>query len=123
FEDYIKKQTAILYAKHNDQIVGFALFDLYIDGDSLVVSGSECMVVRAHQGAGLPSIFTSLLVTHIRRDNRLRKVKRNYKSITFVSLTVSFKLMEAFKRYSWVTDKSSFNPDDQLIQIAQHYSK
>jgi hypothetical protein len=123
FETYIRKQTAILYAKYREHIVGFALFELYVDGDTLVVAGNECMVMKEHQGTGLPSIFTALLISHIQRDNRLRKVRRNYKSITFVSLTVNYKLMQAFRRYSRVADKSSFKPDRQVYEVAEHYLK
>ena len=123
FFEYFKKQSAVVYAKYGEQVVGFALFDLYFEGDSLVVSGSECMLLKEHQGQGLPTIMSSILALHIRRDTRQREIKRPYTSMTFISLTVHFKLMEAFKHYSFFSEASTFKPDEQIIATARHYIK
>lgn len=123
FYEYLKKQSAVVYAKYNNQVVGFALFDLYIDGKSLVVSGSECMLLKEHQGQGLPTIMSSILTSHIQRDNKQRKLKRPYSSMTFISLTVHFKLMAAFRYYSFFSDSNTFKPDEQLLSTAGHYLK
>jgi hypothetical protein len=121
FQDYIKKQSAVLFVVSGGQTVGFALFDIYIDGDSLVVAGNECMIMKEHHGKGLPTLFSAVLVTHIQKDNRARHYKRIYNSMTFISLTVNYKLMTAFQSYSFLTDKSSFEPDEQIIKATEHY--
>ena len=100
FTTYLKKQSALIYAKcDNDEVVGFALFDVSIEENRLIVLANECMVLKKHQGKGLPTIFTAILTAHIRRDNKKRGANRGYKAVTFISSTVNFKLMKAFKNY------------------------
>ncbi len=121
FSHYLTKQSALVYAKLDQEIVGFALFDLSIKNYTLVVAANECMVLKAHQGFGLPNLFMAILTSHIRKDNRYRNKKRPYSSITFLSSTVSFKLMAAFKRYGYLAQSSSFNADTEICQIAKDY--
>lgn len=121
FTTYLKKQSALIYASDGDEVVGFALFDISLKNEALVVVANECMVLRMHQGNGLPTLFLAILISHIRKDNRLRGVRRGYRYVTFVSTTVSFKLMEGFRRYRFLAAKSSFDPDSEIIEIARQY--
>lgn len=121
FSDYVKKQSALFYAKKGAQIVGFALYDVNVENDRLLVAANECMVLREHQGNGLPTIFSSILTGHIRRDNRKRGEKRAYKAITFISATVHFKLMQSFFRYDKLAVASSFRPDKDILNITKKY--
>lgn len=123
FFEYLKRQSALIYAKHEDQVVAFALFDISTKNNSLVFSASECMVTKRHQGNGLPTLFLAILISHIRKDNKLRKNKRPYKSVSFVSSTVSFKLMKSFRHYGWLAKKDSFHSDKEIQEIASDYIK
>lgn len=121
FEDYLQKQSALFYVKHNNEIVAFALFDVYLKDKSLVVAANECMILPEHQGQGLANIFASIMVSHIRFDRRHKGEKRFYDNVIFLSLTVNFKLMSAFKRYSFLTLSNSFSPCNEVKTIAQEY--
>lgn len=121
FYEYLKKQSALLYAKCDDEVVGFALFDVSVVNERLIVAANECMVLRKHQGFGLPTIFTSILTSHIRKDNRLRGRERPYGAVTFLSTTVNFKLMAAFRRYDWLAAASSFSPDAEIEGVTKKY--
>jgi hypothetical protein len=123
FYKYIKKQSALIYAKDQatNEVVGFALFDLTIKNNALIVAANECMVLKSYHGAGLPTIFMSILILHIRKDNRLRGHQRNYRFVSFVSATVNFKMMEAFRRYTYVSKVSSFSPDADVLEVAKDY--
>jgi hypothetical protein len=123
FSKYLTKQSALVYAKEGELIIGFALFDLSVKNGALVVAANECMVMKAHQGFGLPNLFASILASHVRQDQSLRGNRRPYKYITFISATVNFKLMEAFKRYSYFIYRSSFRPDQEIVEIANEYMK
>ncbi len=121
FEDYLEKQSALFYVKHNNEIVAFALFDVYLKDKSLVVAANECMILPQHQGQGLANIFASIMVSHIRFDRRHKGEKRYYNDVIFLSLTVNFKLMSAFKRYSFLTLSNSFSPCHEVSEIAKEY--
>jgi hypothetical protein len=121
FHDYLKKQSAVIYAKYNDEIIGFLLVDAYLDGETFVVALNECMVLKEHHGHRLPTVFLFIFTAHIRRDLKLRKMKRPYTSVSLVSTTVNYKMMAAFKRYTLISDRSSFKPDDQIRETALHY--
>ncbi len=121
FEDYIKKQSALFYVKHHDVVVAFALFDASIKDEALIVAANECMILPEHQGVGLASIFVAIMISHIRFDRRHKREKRNYNKVIFLSLTVNFKLMLAFKRYSILTISNSFSPCPEVTQIAYNY--
>ncbi|MFM6928629.1 MAG: hypothetical protein ACKOX6_09200 [Bdellovibrio sp.] len=123
FYSYLQKQSAVFYAKCGDQIVAFALFDLYVQDETLVVAANECMVLPEHQGFKLPNIFSSILTTHFRRDSRFRKLRRKFHSVTFVSTTVNYKMMEAFRRYSYLGNNSSFKPDSEILEVAEQYRR
>ncbi len=123
FEDYLKKQSALFYVKHKNDIVAFALFDVSVKEKSLIVAANECMILPEHHGKGLPNIFASIMVSHIRFDRRHREEKRYYDKVIFLSLTVNFKLMSAFKRYSFLTLSNSFSPCSEISEIAHDYLK
>lgn len=121
FEDYIKKQSALFYVKHQGNVVAFALFDASVKDKALIVAANECMILPEYQGEGLASIFAAIMVSHIRFDRRHKGEKRNYNKVIFLSLTVNFKLMLAFKRYSFLTISNSFSPCPEITQIAHNY--
>lgn len=121
FEDYINKQSALFYVKFHDEVVAFALFDVAIKEKSLIVAANECMILPEHQGQGLANIFASIMVSHIRFDRRHKGEKRHYNKVVFLSLTVNFKLMTAFKRYSFLTLSNSFSPCNEISEIAKNY--
>lgn len=123
FFKYLKRQSTLIYAKHGHEVVAFALFDISTKNSSLVFSASECMVLKKHQGNGLPTLFLAIIISHIRKDNRLRKNKRTYKSVSFVSSTVSYKLMKSFKHYGWLATTDSFRSDKEIQEIAKDYIK
>jgi hypothetical protein len=123
FLSYMKRQSALIYAKKDKEVVAFALFDIWTKNNSLVFSANECMVLKAHQGQGLPTLFMAIVVSHMRKINRAKKSKRPYNSASFVSSTVNFKLMESFKRYGWIASKDSFSPDAEIKEIAKDYVK
>ena len=121
FSVYLKKQSALVYAKKDDEIVGFALFDIHLMGNHLLVAVNECMVLRRCQGAGLPSIFSAILTWHIRKSNRLLGKHKKYDAVVILSSTVNFKIMKGFQRYDWLADKSSFRPDKEIKEVAKQY--
>lgn len=121
FSTYLKKQSALLYAKQNNKIVGFALFDVTLVEKRLIVAANECMVLKKYQGFGLPTIFSAILASHIQKDNQMRGIERPYQAVTFLSTTVNFKLMAAFHRYDWLTTASSFKPDTEIEQVTKEY--
>lgn len=123
FSSYVRRQSALIYAKSGKEVVAFALFDISSKGQTLVFAANECMVLKKHQGNGLPTLFMAILISHIRKYNRQIKNKRPYRSVTFVSSTVNFKLMESFKRYGWLAQKDSFRPDQQVLEVANDYIK
>jgi hypothetical protein len=123
FEDYLNKQSALLYVKYLDEIIAFALFDISLVDKILVVAANECMVTPEHQGLGIPNIFMSIIISHIRFDRRHKKEKRSYQNIIFLSLTVNFKMMSAFKRYSFLTLSNSFSPCEEVHKMALQYLK
>jgi hypothetical protein len=123
FEDYLNKQSALFYVKHQDHVVAFALFDVSVKDKSLIVAANECMILPEHHGKGLASLFAAIMISHIRFDRRLKKEKRHYDKVIFLSLTVNFKLMSAFKHYSFLTLSNSFSPCNEISEIAHHYLK
>jgi len=123
FYDYIKKQTALFYAKAGNEVVAFALFDVTLKDKTLIVAANECMVIPEHQGQGLPNIFVSILISHIRFERRLKSLKRCYENVVFLSLTVNFKMMSAFRKFSFLAQSSSFAPCDEVHAIAKEYLK
>ncbi len=123
FFSYVRRQSALIYAKRGKEVVAFALFDIGSKDKTLVFAANECMVLKKHQGNGLPTLFMAILISHIRKFNREIKNKRPYRSVTFVASTVHFKLMQSFKRYGWLAQRDSFRPDEQVLEIASDYIK
>jgi GNAT superfamily N-acetyltransferase len=121
FLDYLAKQTALFYAKEGEKIVAFALFDVALRDETLVVTVNECMVMPGHQGQGLPNIFLSLLVSHLRYHRRQVGVKRRYKRVVAMASTVNFKMMHSFHRYSFLTLSNPYRPCPEITAIAWEY--
>lgn len=121
FHVYLKKQSALVYAKKDDEVVGFALFDIHLMNTHLIVAVNECMVLRRCQGAGLPSIFSAILTRHIRKSNRMLGIHKQYDAVIILSATVNFKIMRGFHRYDWLSYKSSFKPDKEIKEVAKQY--
>ncbi len=121
FSKYLNKQSALVYAKKDDELVGFFLFNITVSENRLIVAANECMVLKKHHGSGLPTIFSAILTSHIQKDIRRRKMQRPYSAMVFISSTVNFKMMAAFQRYDRLAKSSSFRPDPEIEQITRQY--
>jgi hypothetical protein len=122
FRSYLEKQTALFYAVDGTgETVAFACFDLTLREDTLVLAVNECMVVPEHQGQGLPNLFLALLISHLRFHWRSAGKRRRYKQVVAVSMTVNYKLMMGFKRYSFLTQSNPYRPCDEIREIAREY--
>lgn len=123
FVNYLKKHTHLIYAEDrgSKEMGGFLLINIRLVGKTLFVYSNECMVNPNHQGQSFPALLSSILTLHIRRKYMRTGFKKLYKSVVFISLTVNYKVMHIFKRYSWLIKTSSFDPCQKVVTIAQDY--
>lgn len=124
FFEYVKRQSYLIYAEDikTQEIIGFALFWSDLKNEALLIEASECMILPEHHGNNLPNLFVSVLVSSIRESNT-EKGGREYTHIIFMSLTVNYKIMQAFNKYSYLSISSSFSPCPEILQAAEDYIK
>lgn len=118
FLDYIAKRDLLGYVTQDGKVVGFVVLTLWINGDCGVLCADEAMIAKDQRGKGLALklmwFMCHLLVVRFLSD-------RSIKRAVMVGLTVSPVAIQACYRYRRIFRHNSFNPSDQLTEIAWQY--